>query len=311
MKQGLYWTGVVLGVVLLVGGTTVGVLGYAETAGPAGAVRGYFAALARADAANALAFGDVPAGPHTLLTGDVLRAQQRLAPLRHFTIRGTQRTGDKARVSVRYTLEYPGKPQTVNGSVPLHRSGDGWRLDRVAIPTSLELDRALQRATIVGAGIPDGDTLLFPGAVPITFDTPYLQLNAAEDSISFGSDLSTQVFVEVSRAGRAAATHALDAALRNCLTGRGDESCPLPSERYVPGTLRGRPAEPLSADLTVTLDANNSGVIDVTGTVPVEATSYRRLTFSNQRVGGHGRVVLTLHARAFAVQPLRITWMPT
>jgi hypothetical protein len=309
VRRWFYWSGVVLGVLLLVGGGAVAVLGYAETSGPGGAVRGYFAALTRGDAADALAFGDVPAGPHTLLTGDVLRAQQRIAPLRKFSIVATHRSGDKARVSVRYTLAYATGAQTINAGVGLHRSGGDWRLDRVAIPTTLELDRALHRATIVGAGIPEGDTLIFPGAVPITFDTPYLQLNAAEDSIGFGTQPDTEVFVEVSRAGRTAAVGAVGDALRSCLTGGADVRCPQPSERYVPGTLRGTLTEPLAGNLTVTLTDSPDGVLDVVGSQPVRASSFRRLTFTNQPVAGRGRVVLPVHARAFAVRPLTVAWV--
>jgi hypothetical protein len=308
VKRGLYWSAVVLGVLLLVVGSTFAVLGYAETAGPAGVVRGYFAALARGDAADALAFGDVPEGPHTLLTSEVLHAQQRVAPLQHFAIVATHRTGDRARVTVRYALAFPNSAQTINGSVPVHRAHGEWRLDEVAIPTSLELDRALQRATIVGAGIPAGDTLLFPGAVPITFDTPYLQLNAAEDSVGFGSDPGTRVFVEVSRAGRMAAVAAVEHALGACLAGRGDATCPLPSERYVPGTIRGRTAEPVAGKLTIELADDDVGVLQISGDEPVDASTYRRLTFDNRPQRGSGRVVLGLHARAYAVAPLQLVW---
>ncbi len=309
MRRWWYWSSVVLGVLLLVGGGAVTVLGYAETSGPGGAVRGYFGALARGDAADALAFGDVPAGPHTLLTADVLHAQQRIAPLRKFTIVATHRTGATARVSVRYTLAYASGPQTINASVGLHRTGGDWRLDKVAIPTALELDRALHRATIVGAGIPEGDTLIFPGPVPITFDTPYLQLNAAEDSIGFGTPPGTAVYVEVSKAGRAAVIQAVGAALRSCLAGGADVRCPLPSERYIPGTLRGSLTEPLAGDLNVTLTDSADGVLDVAGSVPVQASSFRRLTFTNRPVDGRGRIELPLHARAFAVRPLAVAWV--
>lgn len=307
MKPRLYWAGVVLGVLLLVGGSGLAVLGYAETSGPGGAVRAYFAALARGDAAAALALGTVPPGPHTLLTEDVLKAQQRIAPLRQFAITATHRDGNRARVVVRYTLAYPGSPQAINGTVPVHRADGDWRLDRVAIPTSLELDRALDRATIVGAGIPDGDTLVFPGAVPVTFDSPYLQLNAAEDSVGFDSRPGTRVYVEVSRAGRTAVTKAVETALRECLAGRGGAGCPLPNERYVPGSIRGRTAGPL--DLTIAVADDDTGILDVRGSGKVDASSYRRLSFNNRTVRGSGRVELQLHARAYAVAPLRLAWL--
>jgi len=308
VRRWLYWTAVLAGVLLVGGGVTLAVRGYRQTGGPAGAVRGYFAALARGDSAGALAFGDVPDGPHTLLTADVLRSQQRIAPLRDFHVVATRQQGDAATVSVRYVLDYPGSPQTVNSSVPVHRTDGGWRLDGVAVPISLELDRALQRATIVGAGIPDGDTLAFPGAVPITFDTPYLQLDAAEDTVSFGRPPDLDVYVEVSPAGRKAVVQAVQRALDACLAGRGDPTCPLPDERYVPGSIRGRLAGRLADNLTITLDAGPAGLLDIKGEQPVEATSYRKLSFVNRPSAGHGTVVLDLSARAYAVAPLRLVW---
>lgn len=308
MRRGLYWAAVLAGVLLLGSGTVLAVRGYEKTGGPDGAVRGYFAALARGDAATALAFGDVPDGPHGLLTADVLRSQQHIAPLRNLTVVATHRTGDRATVSVRYQLLYPGSPQTINSTVPVHRKDDEWRLDRVAVPVSLDLDRALQRASIVGAGIPDGDTLVFPGAVPVTFDTPYLQLNAAEDSVSFGRPPDLHVYVEISPAGTKAVVQAVQDALDACLAGRGDATCPLPDERYVPGSIRGRLSDRLADNLTITLDEGPTGLLQIKGEPPVRATTYRKLTFVNRTVTGSGTVVLDMHARAYAVRPLRLVW---
>jgi hypothetical protein len=307
VRRWLYWAGGAAGVVLLGTGTAVAVLGAAEPSGPAGAVRGYFAALARGDAADALAYGVVPDGPRTLLTGPVLRAQQRAAPLAHFTVRGTSRDGDRARVAVRYVLRYPGSPQTVNSTIGMHRAKGSWRLDAVAIRTSLEIDRASQRATVAGAGVPDGDTLLFPGAVPISFDTPYLQLDAAEDTVSFGRQGELRVYVEVSRAGRAAMLAAVRRALTGCLTS-GGAGCPLPTERYVPGSVRGPTPADLAANLKVALAGSDAGVLEVDGQQPVHATAWRKLTFANRAVSGSGTVVLQVHAQAYAKPPLRVVW---
>jgi hypothetical protein len=305
----LYWAGVVAGVALVAVGSTVAVLSYADNAGPAGVVRSYFAALADGDAAQALAFGDVPSGPHTLLTAEVLQAQQRIAPLRDVRVGAPRRAGNTARVPVRYTLAYPGSPQRIDSTVGLHRAGGDWRLDRVAVPASLELDRAHDRAGIVGTALPEGDTLLFPGAVPITFDSPYLQLDPATAGVGFGTDASVRVSVELSRAGRSAVTRALLAALRSCLSAGGDDSaCPLPTDRYVPGSVRG-PVDPAQLrDLTMSLDGD-AGQLDITGSVPVEATAFQRLSFTNEAVNGKGHLVLDVHARAFAVAPIRISWV--
>ena len=309
MRRRLFWVAVVGAVALVVAGALLAVRGYERTAGPDGAVRGYFAALARGDSAAALAFGDVPDGPHTLLTADVLKSQQRIAPLRDVTVLATHRQGNRAVVVVRYVLDYPGSPQTINSRVPVHRQGNQWRLDAVAVPTSFDLERAVQRATVVGAGVPDGDTVVFPGAVPIGFDTPYLQLDAAEDSVSFGqASGGLRVYVEVSPAGKRAVLAEVQRVLTACLAGRGGAACPQPDERYVPGSIRGSVVGSLAEQVDVSLDDGTAGVLVVKGDVVVEASGYRRLTFLNRAAGGHGRVVLALHARAYAVRPLKLVW---
>jgi hypothetical protein len=308
VRRAFFWAGVVLGVLLLVGGTAVAVTQYRRTGGPDGVVRGYFAALARADAPRALAFGDVPDGPHTLLTSTVLRAQHDIAPLRDVHVGPVRRTGATATVAVRYTLGYPGNPQTVRSNVRVHQRDGDWRLDAVAVATQLEIDRALQRVTIVGAGIPQGDTLLFPGPVPITFDTPYLQLAAGPDQVGFGTEGTVRVLVDVSPAGRQAAFRAARAALLACLHGIQDVRCPVPDARYVPGSLRGRVVGPLRAsDFTVTVEDTGPGVLTASGKVLVQAT-YRRLGFTNRPVAGRGRVSLPFKVRGFAVPPLTMTW---
>lgn len=303
-----YWLGVLAAIGLLVAGTVVAVAGYTATQGPDGVVRGYFDALAGSDAATALAYGTVPAGPHSLLTDAVLREQNRIAPLSDVAVRGTSRRGDHATVTVRYTLGFPKHPQTVSVQVGVHRAGDSWRLDAVAVSTQLQLSGAQQRASILGGPVPEETALLFPGAVPIRFDTPYLELDPDRGRVTFGAQPSTLVLVRVSDAGRQAVMSWLTEALRACLTSGADPGCPQPDERYVPGTLRGALAGSPSDSLTVAVDGGLQGWLLVGGTQPVQATSYQRLDFENRPVTGHGRVSLQVSARAYPVPPLRVVW---
>lgn len=305
-RREVFGAGILVAMVSLAAGAVLGYRGYVQTAGPAGAVRGYFAALARSDAAGALAFGAVPDGPHTLLTSDVLREQQRIAPLREFSVTSTRQSGDRARVSVHYLLDFPNDPQQISAVVPVRNSGGGWRLVGSAIPTELRLSQAQQRATIRGAAVPAGRLLLFPGAAPIRLDSPFLQLRPARASVRFGADPSTEVAVEVSDAGRRAARGAVRAAVQACLSGRGDRTCPQPSERYVPGSLRGTADSAVPA-LSVRVDNSPAGVLDVSGKVAVTGT-YRRLSFENRAVAGKGTFALPVRASAYAVAPLRIAW---
>jgi hypothetical protein len=307
VRRGLYWVGVLLGVLLLVGGVAVGALGFAETSGPAGIVRGYFAALARSDAPEALAYGKVPFGPHTLLTSTVLHEQQQIAPLRHFSVVATHRHGSTATVDVKYVLAFPGEDVPVSVSVPLHRQDGDWRLDFAAIPTELHAPFGRQRESILGAGLPVGTTLMFPGALPIRLDTPYHKLDPFQDNISFDAPSSTNVYLQVTDAGHAAMLRAVRSELRRCVTGPADPVCPLPNERYVPGSIHASIYRALSTT-SVGLEGNEPvGTLTYDGKVTVTG-DYRRLNFHNRQVSGHANLVLNLHAYAYATPPLDLHW---
>jgi hypothetical protein len=304
-----FWTAVVAAAALFGGGLTIAYLGYAATSGPDGAVRGYYAALQRADAPDALAFGTVPKGVHTLLTDSVLAEQRRIAPIRGFTVVSTVQNGNRAIVRVRYTLAFPGGPQPQQDDVRVRHTGGAWHLVRAVLATQLYLPAALQRATIVGAGIPDSTVLMFPGAVPIRYDSPYLELDPATASVSFASSSTTEVTARVSEAGRQAVTGALVDMITKCLSDgpRAGANCPQPETRYVPGTLRGTLVGDTARGLIIDLEATDVGRLDVSGHVRLRG-HYRRLTFSNQPRTKSGRIELSVQATGFAVRPLRLAW---
>lgn len=307
--RGAFWAAVLLALLALGGGTAVAYQAYQSTSGPDGAARGYLAALADSDAAAALAFGNLPAGPHTLLTDAVLREQQRLAPIHRVQVVSVDEAGDRAEVAVRYRLEFAAGAQVVNDTIAVHKAGRAWRLDRTAVATDLHLDQAAHRATVIGAAVPDGTVLAFPGAVPISFDTPYLQLAAQTASVSFARPNAGQARVEVTDAGRKAVAAALEKALRACLAaGRSaDPRCPLPSSRFVPGSLDGRITGSVPESMNLGVDESGSGAIDITGSVPFTG-SYRELTFDNVAVRKQGTVQLPLTSAAFPVSPVVIRW---
>jgi hypothetical protein len=304
----LYWAGVFLAVGLLASGVTVAVFGYARTAGPEGAVRGYFAALQADDAPTALAYGALPPGPHTLLTDDVLRAQRRIAPLQQVVIGTVQRHGDRARVAVQYTLAFPGLDLPVTADVAAHKASGQWRLDRVAIPVRLRASEGSQRQSILGTALPDDAVLLFPGALPITLDTHYLTLDPAVDHVSFDSPSLINVNLLVSTAGRAAFTREALAAVRTCVTGAADPACPLPDERYVPGSLHGIVDGGLRDPLIDLVPADAVGTMRLSARVSVDG-SYQRLDFHNRQLHGHGPLDVIVHAVAYSVAPVRVRWV--
>src|ERR1700753_1320051 len=106
MRRALYWTAVLIAVGALAGGAVIASPGYSATAGPDGAVRGYFDALARSDAPAALAFGGLPPGPRDMLTSQVLAEQQQIAPLRNVQIHDVRQDGSQATVRYSYRLGF-------------------------------------------------------------------------------------------------------------------------------------------------------------------------------------------------------------
>jgi hypothetical protein len=306
-RRGLYWVCVFVAVAATVGGAAVAYLGYTGTAGPSGAVRGFFAALARSDAPGALAFGDVPDGRRTLLTTTVLREQQRIAALRDFSVLATHRDGAKATVDVQYTLRFHGQDVPVKATVPVHESSGDWRLDQTAISTELRADGGQQRQSMLGGPIPSGPILLFPGALPIRVDTPYLQLDPFRDSVSFDAPTTTSVYLEVTDSARSAMLAAVRTALNTCLTAARQYACPLPDQRSVPGSVHGRVTGAMRTTRVYLDLLNPAGRIEFEASATVTGR-YRRLNFHNRQVSGPAHFSLDVSAAAYAVAPLTTSW---
>ncbi len=298
----LFRGAVAVGIALVIGGGTYAYLGYQHTSGPAGTVRGYFAALARSDAAAALGYGDLPRGSHAFLTADVLREQQDTATITAVHVDEVSRTGARATVRYSYRLDFPGRGLDMTGSIGLHERDGAWRLDAAAVPVALTVSQASSRVTLAGAAVPDGPTLLFPGALPVRIDSPYLGVAPASAAVGFADPVEHAVDLEVSAAGRRTLQAALASRLHQCFPGAGASlpDCPLPTGvRAVPGSFRGTvPADP--AGLEFSMSSLASGVIRVEGRVQFTGR-YRVLDFQNLAQPRSGsrwlRVVAQIPAR--------------
>jgi hypothetical protein len=282
---------------------------YRAATGARGVVAAYFAALQRGDAANALGLGTVPVGPHELLTPAVLAAQQALAPISDVHVGAETLRGARGTVHVTYVVGFRGEPQPQADDVPVVRRGGAWWLARSAVITSFEMTSAEDRADILGRSVPlDQPVLVFPGAVPLHFDSPYLAPQAVQDYVTFATGTALSLLVQLSDAGRRAVVTAVDRALRDCLTSsRPDPACPLPDGGFVPGTIHGSPPPSVDKDLVVSVASGPEGLLDISGSVPVRGT-YERLTYANVARPGRGGVTLDVSAHAYAVEPLRLQW---
>lgn len=306
--RGLFWAGVLVAVLAIVGGTGMAYLGYRTSSGPQTVVERYFAALTRADAPAALGYADPPRGAHRLLTSAVLAEQQRIAAIRGFDVLAVERTGESARVSVAYRLAFDDGARHVTDTVTVHKSGDTWRLVTPAVSVQLRMSAASQRASMMSGAVPTRRVLLFPGAVPVRFDSSLLRLAPDSSYLTFASPAIARLEVQVSVAGQRAVRAALGDALRRCF-GREDTApglCPLPSQRYVPGSLHGT-VSGVDADHITTTVHGSAGLLKISGTVRFTGT-YDRLTYDNLARAGSGSVRLSVQAQAYAHRPLTLRW---
>jgi hypothetical protein len=301
------WFALAMAVLVLLGGASVATGAVLSGGSPETVVRGYFAALADGDAAGALGYGQVPPGRHTLLTPAVLAAQNSFGQVQDLAIRHVVVAGSTAEVDVRYTVALRTGPVRVSDAVHLVRRDSGWRLLRSAVPVRLAAGNGRELASIAGAALPGGRVLMFPGAVPVGFDTPNLLLAAGSRVLRFADSGYLNVGAAVSPAGRRAIVPALIAALRACLAGRAaaEELCPLPdSAAGVPGSLRGR----VFGEPTLTLRVQSAdGRIDIRADVPVYA-AYQQLD-DNNLASSQSVETASVSAFCYASSPAAVSWV--
>lgn len=298
------WFAMLLATALTLAGASFAVGAYQADAAPETVVLRYFQALQDGDAAVALGLGDVPSGAHDLLTPGVLAAQNRTAPITDVVLRDVQRDGDDAIVDVSYTVGL----RSMRDSVAVRRVGHGWRLSRSALAVTFTSNGGSAFATFAGARVPDGDYLMFPGAVPITYDSPDLELDPQFAVLRFIDPGGIDVRAEVTDAGKWTIVRALRAALVRCLAGTFPDEplCPVPDvESGVPGSLRGTVVKVDAATLDWTVNSTD-GEIDITGSVSIKGT-YQELD-RNNIASARSTDGTTLRAHCYPSSPGTIEW---
>jgi hypothetical protein len=303
VRRASYWTAVAVSVIALFAGSLYAYVAYRETSGPDGTVRGYFAALERSDAASALGFGDTPAGSTDLLTDQVLAEQQAVAPLHDVSIDAVAEHGDRASVQVSYRLHFPSGDRRYRTVLHVVRRDSGWRLTSAVVATHIHIEQAVDRLNFAGTTAPDGRVLMFPGALPIHFDTPYLRVDPTTDSVQFGGARRLDVRIEPTGAARHKLTARLRHDLQLCVrSGRTTIACPVPSPSTIPGSLHGR-LSAVRCIYQVTSEA--SGAISISGNA-FFVGRYRTLSYDNVAETHRGRLALPVQAVVYPVAPLAV-----
>jgi hypothetical protein len=304
-RRGLFWVAVLASLVALVGGGLVTVQAWRSESAPETSVVDYFDALARGDAAAALALGDVPPGvPTTYLTREVLQASLEIAKISNVRVLAVERAGRTATVTLQYQLDYPNGPSTVTDAVRTVRQGRNWRLRNAAAPVHLRVVSGRARMSIAGAWVPEHEVLFFAGALPVRLDTEYLDLG--QQVVHLHGTVPSKLQPRVSPAGRQAVTAAIAAMVTSCARGPASPQCPPPDDarvRLVPRSLHGKVS---SSHLEIAADPDKNGRLHVTGTVTVTG-SYQELDFDNQPGRKSGPLKLTIDAQCYAKDPIKLT----
>jgi hypothetical protein len=318
--RGLFWLAAVIATFALVGGGYTAISAYLSNAQPADVALAYFTAVSRGDAARALSYGSVPAGNRAFLTADTLADQLELGRIDDVDVLSVVRDGANAStVNLSYRLRAPDdESRVITDAVPMEHVGRHWRLTQSAVSTRVALAQAQRRVTFAGTAVPTGVVLLFPGALPIKFDTPNLELGPANSSVQFSPSDNTGLVVEASPAGITAARALVVAGLRACLAATStDPFCPVPgngsdtgsgSVRAVPGSLRGTVGADVANSLAVTVSPDPNGVLVVAGNISVNG-QYLALNYTNiATVATNPSIAVALSAQCYASAPTALTW---
>ena len=299
--------GVLASLVALIGGGLITVQAWLTESAPQTSAVAYFRALARDDAAAALALGNVPSGVRTYLTREVLQASLDIAKISNVRVLSVHRSGGTADVTLQYQLDYKTRRITVTDKVSAVRHGRSWRLTTTAAPVHLRVQSGANRMSIAGTPVPKQTVLFFAGALPVNLDTPNLDIGM--QVVHLNGSVLKAIQPRVTPAGNQAVGAAIEDVVARCARGQASARCPQPADsRLVPGSLRGT----LSVnDLTITVDKlNANGLLRITGTAAVTG-SYQELNFENVPETKPGTLELPIDARCYATDPGQLDWKAT
>ena len=238
-------------------------------------MRGYFAALARSDAPAALAFGRLPAGPHDLLTSQVLAEQQHIAPMRDVQIGSVTRFGGARNGAVLVPAAF--RTREPHGHLARSRSPTAARAGGWPRPRWPPRSTSTRRSTAARSPAQPSRTAArccSPGALPVRFDTTVPAARSRPPAqVRLGGRAHVTLGVRADRRGPGASRGSgSQAADRVRVRTAAEPACPLPSTGIVPGSLHGQLVGTVAHDLKFTVSSDAAGSIEATGSVAFRGT---------------------------------------
>ena len=247
--------GVVAAVVIvgLVVSLVVAFSGDSDSGEPDAAVESYLQALADGDAAKALGLMKAPAS-ELLLTDDILKKQQEIAPITDVKIIDTNDSSSMATVQATYMFG----DRKADETFMLSMTGGDWRLDDGAVAVDISYFKdGIPGLTVFGVPVDQESKIyVFPG--PVEWGTSNKNFTVVDEKpnefamsgSSYGSTSSPTV--DLSSTGTAAVQSALQTYVDNCaLSKETDSSIDKPGCEQ---TVYAFDAEPGSAVWTAPTD---------------------------------------------------------
>ncbi|ORV85068.1 hypothetical protein AWC11_20570 [Mycobacterium interjectum] len=191
----------------------------------------YLEALARGDAAGALAVSANPPATTQFLTADVLRAQLAAAPITAVTVTPAPAAPGDDPADVQYVmLSAKFGPTLSQARVGVHRNGDEWKLDGGTVAVDIgspgSNNASLKAVALWGVATNGASPVaVFPGALAVSSSNPNIDITAQAqpvllDGLTGAADRPTiQPVATLNDVGRQAVKMALDSWTRHCFRG--------------------------------------------------------------------------------------------
>ena len=244
------------------------------------AVQGYLQAVSSGDSASAIAYAANPPMEQSLLTDEMLAANQAVAPITDIVV--TEGTGaDHQTVQVAYNLG--GAPVTTTFEVT--RVNGAWLLDAVAAPLPLDLSAMVGvDLTINGVQLLNTNPTVFPGRYTVAASSGWYKLSGGtvqvENATPSGEAPAAQLALASS--GVSAIRKAAQTKLNSCLKKNSLAPAGCGFGSYLPGNNKVRSSSinwrvvkggTAMRKLTPSLDAPDSAIAKVSVRTRVDCSS--------------------------------------